>query len=153
VLVPIAVGLDEAVHSLVTQFHGLPMSGTDLAVGTYETLENTMQYEMTGETDEGSHTNLATAWANIEGTQLALSALAPLLRQTGPGLLSQLEKGLTAMAAAFKSYQAPNGTWEPLQSLTTSQQESLDGQLGSLLEELSVLPEVLQPIQTGTAGS
>ena len=31
--------------------------------------------------------------------------------------------------------------------LTTSQHESLDGQLGSLLEELSEVPELLQPVQ------
>jgi hypothetical protein len=57
------------------------------------------------------------------------------------------------MAAAFKAYETPNGTWEPLQSLTTSQHETLDGQLGGLLEELSVVPQLLQPLQPATGNS
>ncbi len=108
---------------------------------------------MTGETDEGSNTDLATAWANVEGTQMALSALEPVLKQSGPGVLARLQRGVAAMAAAFKAYEEPNGTWEPLQSLTTSQHESLDGQLGNLLEELSEVPVLLQPGQPATASS
>jgi high-affinity iron transporter len=146
-LSPTAVSLDQAVHSLITQFPHLVMVPGDLALGTYEILENTLQYEMTGETDEGSNTNLATAWANVEGTQMALDALVPALRQSGPGVLPHLQQGLAALAAAFKAYEGPNGTWEPLASLTTSQHEDLDGQLGGLLEELSVVPELLQPLQ------
>jgi high-affinity iron transporter len=84
---------------------------------------------------------------------MELTALEPLLKQSGPGVLPRLQQGLAAMAAAFKAYEGPDGTWEPLQSLTTSQHESLDGQLGSLLEELSEVPELLQPLQPATATS
>jgi high-affinity iron transporter len=108
---------------------------------------------MTGETDEGSNTNLATAWANVEGTEMALNALGPALRQSGPGVLPRLQQGLVAMAAAFKAYEASGGTWEPLQYLSTLQHESLDGQLGALLEELSVVPELLQPLQPVSSSS
>ncbi len=152
-LSPTAVALDQAVHSLIAQFPHLPMAPTELGLSTYEILENTLQYEMTGETDEGSNTDLATAWANVEGTQMALSALEPVLKQSGPGVLARLQQGVVAMAAAFKAYEEPNGTWEPLQSLTTSQHESLDGQLGNLLEELSEVPDLLQPVQPATATS
>ncbi len=152
-LSPTAVALDQAVHSLISQFPHLPMVPTGLGPSTYDILENTLQYEMTGETDEGSNTDLATAWANVEGTQMALTALGPVLKQSGPGVLARLQQGVAAMAAAFKAYEEPNGTWEPLQSLTTSQHESLDGQLGSLLEELSEVPELLQPVQPAAATS
>jgi len=152
-LSPTAVALDQAVHSLISQFPHLPMPPTDLGLSTYEILEHTLQYEMTGETDEGSNTDLATAWANVEGTQMALTAIEPVLKQSGPGVLARLQQGVDAMAAAFKAYEEPNGTWEPLQSLTTSQHESLDGQLASLLEKLSEVPELLQPVQPATASS
>ncbi len=88
-LSPTAVALDQAVHSLIAQFPHLPMAPTDLGLDTYEILENTLQYEMTGETDEGSNTDLATAWANVEGTQMALTALGPVLKQSGPGVLAR----------------------------------------------------------------
>jgi high-affinity iron transporter len=152
-LSPTAVALDQAVHSLIAQFPRIALVPGDLALGTYQILENTLQYEMTAETDEGSNTNLATAWANVEGTQMALNALGPVLRQSRPGVLPRLQQGLATMSAAFKAYEAPDGTWEPLQSLTISQHESLDGQLGGLLEELSVVPELLQPLQPATGSS
>ncbi len=152
-LSPTAASLDQAVHSLIAQFPHLPMPPSGLALSTYGILENTLQYEMTGETDEGSNTNLATAWANVEGTQMALSALGPVLQQSSAGVLPRLQQGLTTMAAAFKVYQEPSGAWEPLGSLTTLQHESLDGQLGGLLEELSVVPELLQPLQPATGSS
>jgi high-affinity iron transporter len=152
-LSPTAVALDQAVHSLIAQFPHLPMAPTDLGLSTYEILENTLQYEMTGETDEGSNTDLATAWANVEGTQMALTALGPVLKQSSRGVLARLQQGLAAMSAALKAYEEPDGTWEPLQSLTTSQHESLDGQLGGMLQELSELPELLQPLQPATGTS
>lgn len=152
-LSPTAVALGQAVHSLIAQFPHIALVPGDLALSTYQILENTLQYEMTGETDEGSNTNLATAWANVEGTEMALNALGPALRQSGPGVLPRLQQGLVAMAAAFKAYEASGGTWEPLQYLSTLQHESLDGQLGALLEELSVVPELLQPLQPVSGSS
>lgn len=105
-----------------------------------------------GETDEGSDTNLATAWANVQGTQLALHAIAPLLEKAEPRLLASLQEGLEKMAAAFKAYERPGGTWAPLQSLTTSQRERLDGELGALLERLSQVPDLLDlPVLPETA--
>ncbi len=85
-LVPVANALDRAVHGLIKQFPQMLMPANDLSLRTHEILENTLQFELTGETDEGSNTNLATAWANVQGTQLALAAIAPLLQagRTGP---------------------------------------------------------------------
>jgi iron uptake system EfeUOB component EfeO/EfeM len=98
-----------------------------------------------------SHTNLATAWANVQGAQLALAAIAPLLRQSEPGLLASLRQGLAKMAAAFKAFQHADGTWVPLRSLSRSQREHLDGELGGLLEQLSVVPDLLElPIMPAT---
>ncbi|MGP0032115.1 MAG: imelysin family protein [Acidimicrobiales bacterium] len=142
-LIPVANALDAAVHGLVTQFPSMLMPINDLSLRTHEILENTLQFELTGETDEGSNTNLATAWANAQGTQLALAAITPLLRISDPSLLASVTTGLAALTAAFKSYQQPDGTWTPLQSLTTSQREDLDGSLSALLEQLSAIPDLL----------
>jgi high-affinity iron transporter len=152
-LIPIVAALDQTVHELLAQFPQLLLPANDLAQSTEQILENTLQFEMTGETDEGSNTNLATAWANVQATQIAIGAVAPFLTENAPDLLAQLRQGLSSMAGAFESYQRPNGTWEPLQSLSTSQRESLDGQLGGLLEELSGVPGLLEPIQPETSSS
>ena len=150
-LVPVATALDHAVHGLVKQFPQMLMPANDLSLRTHEILENTLQFELTGETDEGSNTNLATAWANVQGTQLALAAITPLLQQGEPGLPASLRQGLERMAAAFKSYEHPDGAWTPVQSLTRPEREDLDGELGSLLEQLSVVPDLLElPILPAT---
>lgn len=147
-LIPIANRLDAAVHALVKAFPQMLMPANDLSLRTHEILENTLQFELTGETDEGSNTNLATAWANVQGTQLALGALSPLLGENDPALLASVTKGLDQLAAELEACRAPDGKWVALQSLTTAEREYLDGAVGALLEQLSVIPDRLDlPIQ------
>jgi high-affinity iron transporter len=142
-LIPVATALDAAVHGLVVKFPTMLMPMNDLSLRTHEILENTLQFELTGETDEGSHTNLATAWANAQGSALALAAIGPLLRTSDPKLLAEVTTGLAAMTAALRSYEQPDGSWTPLQSLTAAEREQLDGSLGALLERLSAIPDLL----------
>jgi high-affinity iron transporter len=143
-LAPVATGLVADVRGLVRHFPQMLMPANDLSLRTHEILENTLQFELTGETDEGSHTNLATAWANVQGTKLALAALAPLVRTDDPELLTRLGTGLSRLAAAFAGYRRANGTWLPLQSLTSLQRERLDGETGALLEQLDRIPDLLE---------
>ncbi len=75
------------------------MANGDVALRTHEILENTLQFELTGETDEGSHTNLATAWANVQGTKLALAAITPLLDTSSHGARRPGDAGLDRLGA------------------------------------------------------
>jgi high-affinity iron transporter len=151
-LKPIAARLDAAVRGLLQQFPQMLTPANDLSLRTHEILENTLQFELTGETDEGSHTNLATAFANVQGTEAALAAIAPLLALHDRGLLEGVSAGLRRLASLLGSYEHPNGTWTPLEDLTRSQREHLDATVGSLLEELSPIPDLLElPVQPDTA--
>lgn len=151
-LTPVAETLDANVHALVKAFPGLLVPDNDLALRTHEILENTLQFQLTGELDEGSGDELAVAWANVQGTQLALGALTPLLRQNDPSLLASLDTGLQRMGDAFQAYQEPDGSWTPLSALTTTEREQLDGQLGALLQQLDQVPDVLDlPLLPPTA--
>jgi high-affinity iron transporter len=143
-LVPVVAALDTAVRGLVTRFPQMLTPANDLSLRTHEILENTLQFELTGETDEGSNTNLATAWANVQGTELALAALKPLLGVSDPRLLVTLTRGLARLAGAFASYRRADGTWAPLAALTTAERERLDGETGALLEQLSNVPDLLE---------
>jgi len=142
-LTPVADDLDTAVHQLVTAFPTLQTTPNNVALRTHEILENTLQFELTGEEDEGSHTELATAWANVVGTQTALSAIAPLLKLHDAKVLTSVTAGLDQMAAQFHQYLQPDGTWTPLATLTTAQREQLDGSVGALLEQLAEIPDLL----------
>jgi iron uptake system EfeUOB component EfeO/EfeM len=143
-LTKVARLLDQDVHGLVRQFPQLIFPPNNLSLRAHEILENTLQFELTGETDEGSNTNIATAWANVQGTELTIAALTPLLRLYDPSLLASANAGLSQLAAAFLAYRHPDGTWTPLQSLTPSQREDLDSELSGLLEQLSLIPDHLE---------
>jgi high-affinity iron transporter len=147
-LAAVADQLDIFVHGLEAAFPHQEMLETDLPLRAHEILENALQFEMTADTDEGSHTNLATVKANVDGTEMTLNALAPLLATRDPKLLASAQSGLTSLGQLLDTYDGPSG-WTPVQSLTTTQREQLDGAIGSLLEELSLIPGSLRLFTVG----
>jgi iron uptake system EfeUOB component EfeO/EfeM len=136
--------LDTYVHQLVLAFPEQTTPPNDLSLRTHEILENTLQFELTGETDQGSHTGLATAAANVQGTEMTLGALAPLLQQRDPALLAATTNDLHGLATLIDSYRSPAGAWTPVQSLAQAQREDLDGAIGNYLETVSPLPDLLE---------
>jgi high-affinity iron transporter len=136
--------LDDDVHGLVAAFPDQTIDPNDLSLRTHEILENTLQFQLTGETDQGSHTGLATALANVEGTEMTLTAIAPLLARRSPALLAAATTGLHHLATLLDSFQQPGGTWTPVQALTEAQRQGVDGTIGSLLETLSPIPDILE---------
>jgi iron uptake system EfeUOB component EfeO/EfeM len=140
----VADQLDTDVHQLVLAFTEQTTPLNNLSLRTHEILENTLQFELTGETDQGSHTGLATAKANVEGTEMILGIIAPLLEEREPTLLAHLRSDLYQLAALLTTYQLPDGTWTPVQSLTQTQREQLDGAIGNYLETVSPVPDLLE---------
>jgi high-affinity iron transporter len=135
--------LDRSVHDLVVEFPRLQTDPNDVALRTHEILENALQFELTADTDEGSHTNLATVRANVDGTEYALSAITPLLRSRDPALLARATTGLQRLAALLDT-QHVGDLWTPVQSLSRAERERIDGAVSGLLEQLSPIPDVLE---------
>jgi high-affinity iron transporter len=140
----VADALDSDVHGLVVAFPDQTVEPNDLSLRTHEILENTLQIELTGQSDEGSHTNLATALANVEGTQMTLGAIAPLLSSRDPALLASATTDLDGLTALLDTYRRADGSWTPVQALSRSQREQLDGSIGSYLETVSPIPDILE---------
>jgi high-affinity iron transporter len=140
----VADQLDMYVHQLALAFAEQTTPLNDLSLRTHEILENTLQFELTGETDQRSHTGLATAEANVQGTEMILGVIAPLLEKGEPTLLANLRSELHQLAALLNTYQLPGGTWIPVQSLTQAQREQLDGAIGNYLETVSPVPDLLE---------
>lgn len=139
----VADQLDHSVHALVAAFPRLQTGPNDVSLRTHEILENSLQFELTGDTDEGSHTNLATVRANVDGTQLALSAIAPLLRTRDPALLARATSGLRELAALLDA-QHVGDVWTPLSDLSRADRERIDAAVSGLVEQLSPIPDVLE---------
>jgi high-affinity iron transporter len=140
----VADQLDTYVHQLVAAFPEQTTMPNDLSLRTHEILENTLQFELTGETDQGSHTGLATAAANVQGTEMTLGTIAPLLGRHDPAVLAASTAALHRLGTLIATYQQADGSWTPVQSLTPSEREHLDGAIGQYLETVSPVPDLLE---------
>jgi high-affinity iron transporter len=142
-LTPVVDALDKNVHKLAQQFPQLQIVPSDIPLRAHEILENTLQFELTGDTDMGSHTNLATAQANTDGSLMVLGVLIQQLRLRDAALETSCSKELAGFRRQLGQYDR-GGVWEPLNSLSRTQREQLNGSLGQLLENLSLIPNILQ---------
>jgi iron uptake system component EfeO len=107
----------------------------DLGLRAHEIMENTVQFELTGRTDYGSGTNLATARANLDGTRTLLGFLRPLLKTRDAGL-PQLD-AWTDRAQRILDRFGHGGHWTPVAGLGRAQREQVDAALGELVERLA----------------
>jgi iron uptake system component EfeO len=131
-----AAALAKAVTELAADFPREQTDARDLGLRAHEILEGTLQFELTGESDEGSGSNLATAAANLAGTRMVLAALRPVLATRYPDPPA-LDAALATFAQALTATQRPGGGYPPVGELTPDQHQHLDAALGDLLERLA----------------
>jgi iron uptake system component EfeO len=130
--------LGEAVDGLADEFAHAQIDPLDVSIRAHEITENALQFELTGKTDFGSHSNLATIAANLDGTTAVLDILKPLLVPRYPDLgttTALITRTRTDLAAA-------GGT---LAALTTAHRQVLDADLSQLSEELAPVASILEP--------
>lgn len=140
---PVARALDASVRTLAAKFPKMATNPGDLPLRAHEILENTLQFELTGDTDQGSHTNLATAAANVDGTAMVLKALTPSLRVRDPQLLARLQQDVHGLDALLAADHSRSG-WTPLDRLRRADRQRLDAAVDSALEDLALVPGILQ---------
>ncbi len=145
-LAPIADRLDDDVHGLVTDFPQIQVPILDLGLRTHEILENTLQFELTGDDDYGSGSGLATADANVAGTRELLTVLRPVLRSRYPQL-PQTDTWLDRFGALVDTHHTAAG-WTPVAQLSAADREQLNGTLGQLLQYLAPIATLCTPRKT-----
>jgi len=115
----------------------------DLPLRAHEILENTLQFELTGDTDEGSGTNLATVDSNLAGTRELLTVLKPLLTKESPKLLPGVDADIARLQKLLDSAHQ-GASWTPVEQLDETAKAQLDGATGQLLEDLAPVPDLLE---------
>lgn len=138
---PAVAALQGAVGKLAAALPTLQQDPNDLGLRAHEIVENAIQFELTGQTDAGSHTNLATIGANLSGSQAVLNVIDPLLTPRYPQLHAT-EQALAASQKLVASYDH-NGTWTPLSALTQLQREQLDASLDQTVADLAPIASIL----------
>jgi high-affinity iron transporter len=143
-LAPVADRLDSDTHGLIAAWPKLDFDPADLPLRAHEILENTLQFQLTGDVDYGSGTTLATADANLAGTRVVLNTLRPLVAQRDPAGLADIDTWLDRFGGVVDAAKQPDGTWTPVDQLAQADRQRLNGTLGALLEKLSVVPDLLE---------
>lgn len=140
----IATVTDRLVHDVAALQAALPheqIDPNDLPLRAHEIMESAVQFQLTGEADQGSGTSLATALANVDGTQQVLTAIEPVLKPRYAGW-SSLGPWLTRTRQALAAAQRADHTWTPVGCLSTADREHIDAAAGGLLEALAPLATI-----------
>ncbi len=104
-------------------------------------MENTLQFQLTGHADQGSGTSLATALANVDGTQAVLDAIAPVMQPRYAGW-STVGTWMTTLRTALAAAQRPGGGWTPVAALSVASRQRIDAAAGGLLEALAPIAAI-----------
>ncbi|MEU5539821.1 EfeM/EfeO family lipoprotein [Streptomyces sp. NPDC020362] len=141
-----AEALLKAVTGLRDSWSQSRMDPAQLGLRAHEILENTVQFELTGRTDYGSGSNLATARANLDGTREVLSRLRPLLT-TRYADLPGLDRDLDSARHTLDGFRH-GGRWTALPTLARAQRERIDSVFGDLVERLASVATLCDPRRT-----
>nr|WP_265563393.1 EfeM/EfeO family lipoprotein [Streptomyces hygroscopicus] len=138
--------LVKAVTGLRADWAQARMDPAQLGLRAHEILENTVQSELTGRTDYGSGSTLATARANLDGTRAVLSRLRPLLRTRYPDLPG-LDRQMDRARRSLDGFRHGD-RWTSLDGLERAQREQVDAVLGDLVERLAQVATLCDPRRT-----
>ncbi|AYG81916.1 Efem/EfeO family lipoprotein [Streptomyces hundungensis] len=138
-----AARLAEDAAGLQKAFPTQDFAPGDLPLRTHEILENTLQFELTGDADQGSGTMLATADANLAGTRELLGVLRPLLASRDAGLVPRIDGDIDRVQKLLDAAHHDQ-SWTPVGQLGAAARARLNGATGQLLEDLAPVPDLLE---------
>jgi len=146
-LVPVAATLNSDVGQLVTWWQTQQVPLADLGRRAHETIENALEFQLTGHDDYGSGTTLASTLANITASRVLLNLLRPLLTPRYPGLPA-VYAGLNQLQALLEKEHLPNGWWVPVSALPDAARQAIDAACGQVLQELAPIAAITEPRNT-----
>jgi iron uptake system component EfeO len=141
---PATDALTAAVRQLQQQMANAQIDPLQISIRAHEITENALQFELTGRTDFGSNSNLATVQANLAGTATVLKLIQPLLA----GRYAQLPQTQATLQKAQQDLGAlsgADGTLPALTALSRPQRELIDSDISELSELLAPIASILEP--------
>ncbi|MFE5369936.1 iron uptake transporter permease EfeU [Streptomyces mirabilis] len=143
-LAPYAKQLAADVDALRKDFPKQDFDPADLPLRSHEILENTLHRELSGNADYGSGSELATTEANLDGTRELLTLLRPLIDKRNAKVIPAVDTWMRRTEQQVLAQRAEDGTWTPLDKLSDTDRQRLDGAVGQLLEGLAPIPDLLE---------
>ena len=133
-----------SVDRLQAQFAEAQLDPGDVALRAHEIVEDAIQDGLTGATDAGSGTELATIDANLAGASAALTPLKDVLAGRYDHTDAAAE-ALLAAQALIETHRAADGTWTPLAAVARPDRERLDAALSRAAELLAPVAAICDP--------
>jgi iron uptake system component EfeO len=142
-LAPLSARLAAEVRALQATIDSFSIQTLDLGIRSHEIVENALQFDLTGESDYGSGSGLASVSAELDGTRELLAMISPVLRSRYPGL-GTAEKALAAATIDVNAEQIA-GRWTPVADLTRTSRERIDSDLSGLSSLLAPIAAIAEP--------
>ena len=142
-LTPIADQLSSDITTLQGKLPQLTVDPTDMPLRAHEILEDALRDHLSGMTDEGAGAAYAETYADVQGTQVVLGMLQNQIDTRRPDLLATVDAQLNTLSQALLATQA-NGQWQSLSATPLAARQKVDGAIGALLENLSIIPDILE---------
>jgi iron uptake system component EfeO len=141
---PFTTKLVASATELENQFPHQEIDPIDVGLRSHEILENALQFDLTGDLDAASGSTLATIDANITGTLQALAPLRGILTSRYPGL-KDTDSWLSRTRSLIESFRNPDGSWQPLASLSTQNREKVNSSVSQAVELLAPVAAICDP--------
>jgi high-affinity iron transporter len=136
--------------TLVATLSRLPLSAalpstnlglTNWTLRPHEVLEDALRDSLTGDDDDGSHTDFASITADVSVTRFLLGLLAPLLTPRAPHLVGTARRELTDLDHVITF---PSNDGIAIAALPRRERERVDAATDAALETLSRIPDLLR---------
>jgi iron uptake system component EfeO len=138
---PVAEELEANVLELEEKVKGVSLQAVQIANGANELLTEVSTSKITGEEERYSHIDLVDFKANVEGSQVAFEAVAPLMKKKDPRLVKEIEADFEAVYATLKPYETNKWPGFVLYTeLTKADTRKLAQVIDTLAEKLSLVP-------------
>jgi iron uptake system component EfeO len=138
---PVAEELEANVLELEEKVKGVSLQAVQIANGANELLTEVSTSKITGEEERYSHIDLVDFKANVEGSQVAFEAIAPLMEKKDPKLVEEIDKDFGAVFTALKPYETSKAPGFVLYTeLTKADTRKLAQVIDTLAEKLSLVP-------------
>lgn len=142
-LTPVADQLSSDITTLQGKLPQITVDPTDMPLRAHEILEDALRDHLSGMTDEGAGAAYAETYADVQGTQVVLGMLQNQIETRRPGLLATVDAQLNTLSQALLVTQS-NGQWQSLSATPLAAKQKVDGAIGAVLENLSIIPDILE---------
>jgi len=142
-LLPVTDQLSADITALTGKLSQLTLDPTDLPLRAHEILEDALRDHLNGLTDEGSGAAYPETFADAAGTEVVLDELKPLIDARSPALLPAVRGQLAELTQALLATQV-GGQWQPVSAVPLAARQRVDADIGAVLENLSLIPDLLE---------